>query len=125
RYSHYEQGLGSIADVSTATGGSAGSRWILVSCDASAETSGAVMQYYAERENDNNIYMASLPIDGNNGPGEGRFIAYLNRTVLPNPEAPSYNNGTTGATEGSDVFGHADGTTTSKSCNMGRRMIEN
>jgi rhamnogalacturonan endolyase len=123
RYSHYEQGLGSIATITT-TIDPAGN-WILVKCDDSAETSGAVIQYYAVRKNDNNIYMASLPIDVNNGPGEGRFIAYLDRNVFANPEAPSDNAGTTGAIEGSDVFGHADGTTTSKFYNMGRRMIDN
>ncbi|HSV15249.1 MAG TPA: rhamnogalacturonan lyase B N-terminal domain-containing protein, partial [Tepidisphaeraceae bacterium] len=125
RYSHYEQGLGSIATVTTTTGGTTGSRWILVTCDDSAETSGGVIQYYAVRENDNNLYMASLPTDVTNGPGEGRFIAYLNRSVFTTPEAPSDNAGTTGAIEGSDVFGHADGTTTSKFYNMGRRMIDN
>jgi hypothetical protein len=49
RYSHYEQGLGSITAITTATGGTTGSRWILVTCDDSAETSGAVIQYYAVR----------------------------------------------------------------------------
>ena len=39
------------------------SNWILVTCDDSAETSGGVIQYYAVRKNDNNIYMASLPTD--------------------------------------------------------------
>src|SRR6266542_3651963 len=63
RYSHYEQGLSSITNVTTSTGGSTGSRWILVTCDDSATSSGAVIQYYAVRENDNNIYMSSLPID--------------------------------------------------------------
>jgi len=123
RYSHYEQGFGSIATVTYTVDNVNG--WILVTCDDSAETSGAVIQYYAVRKNDNNIYMASLPLDVNNGPGEGRFIGYLSRTVFANPEAPSDNNGTTGAIEGSDVFGHADGTTTSKFYNMGRRMIDN
>src|SRR5690348_11922640 len=47
RYSHYEQGLGSITTVTTTTGGTTGSRWILVTCDDSAETSGGVIQYYA------------------------------------------------------------------------------
>src|SRR4051812_15767224 len=35
RYSHYEQGLGSITTVTTTTGGTPGSRWILVTCDDS------------------------------------------------------------------------------------------
>src|SRR4051812_3579804 len=123
RYSHYEQGLGSGSTISYTVDNSSG--WILVTCDDSAAASGAVIQYYAVRRNDNNIYMASLPIDVTNGPGEGRFLAYLSTSVFPNPEAPSDNRGNTGAIEGSDVFGHADGTTTSKFYNMGRRMIEN
>src|SRR5262245_38306158 len=61
RYSHYEQGLGSITAITTTV--DPGGNWILVKCDDSAETSGAVIQYYAVRKNDNNIYMASLPID--------------------------------------------------------------
>jgi rhamnogalacturonan endolyase len=47
-------------------------------------------------------------------PGEMRFITYTNPTVLTNIPAPSNNNGSTGAIESSDIFGHADGTTTSK-----------
>ncbi len=126
RYSHYEQGLGSITTITNSiVNNNNANDYILVKCDDSAEASGAVIQYYAVRRNDNNIYMASLPIDVTNGPGEGRFIGYLSRTVFPNPEAPSDNNGNSGAIEGSDVFGHADGTTTSKFYNMGRRMIEN
>lgn len=128
RYSHYEQGLGSTATVTYAVDNAAG--WILVKVDDSAAASGAVIQYYGVRRNDNNLYFASLPIDVNNGPGEGRFIAYLNRSVFSNPEEPSDNAprsaaDTVRAIEGQDVFGHSDGTTSSKFFNMGRRMIEN
>ncbi len=123
RYSHYEQGLGSSTIVSYTVNNV--NNWILVTCDDSSESSGAVIQYYAVRRNDDNIYMASLPIDVNNGPGEGRFIAYLNRSVFTTPEAPSDLAGSTGAIEGSDVYGFANGTTASKFYNMGREMIDN
>lgn len=122
RYSHYEQGLGSSSAV-TATVDPNG-QWILVTADDSANSASAT-QYYAVRKGDDTIYMASLPTDVTAGPGEGRYIAYLNRSVFTNPEAPSDNAGSTGAIEGSDVYGHADGTTSSKFYNMGRRMIEN
>jgi len=122
RYSHYEQGLGSTSVITTATGGTTGSRWILVTCDDTATGGTGVVQYYAVRENDTNLYLSSyVP----NPTSEGRFIAYLSRSVFTNPEAPSDNDGTTGAIEGSDVFGHADGTTSSKFYNVGgRRQIE-
>lgn len=122
RYSHYEQGLGSTAVITTATGGPAGSRWLLVACDDTAAGGTGVVQYYAVRENDTNLYLSSyVP----NPAVEGRFIAYLSRSVFTSPEAPSDNDGTTGAIEGSDVFGHADGTTSSKFYNVGgRRQIE-
>jgi len=81
-----------------------------------------VIQYYAVRENDTNLYLSSyVP----NPSSEGRFIAYLDRNVFTNPEAPSDNAGNTGSIEGSDVFGHADGTTSSKFYNVGgRRQID-
>jgi rhamnogalacturonan endolyase len=122
RYSHYEQGLSTGTVITTATGGTVGSRWILVTCDDTATGGVGVVQYYAVRENDTNLYLSSyVP----NPTSEGRFIAYLSRSVFTNPEAPSDNDGTTGAIEGSDVFGHADGTTSSKFYNVGgRRQID-
>src|SRR4051812_39088051 len=121
RYSHYEQGLGSITTFTATVNSTAG--WIVIKCDDSAETSGGVIQYYIARKNDNNIYMASLPTDVNNGPGEGRYLAYLSKSVFTNIEQPSNIANNTGAVEGSDVFHNADGTTASKFYNMGRRMI--
>ena len=122
RYSHYEQGLGSGTIITTATGGTTGSRWILVTCDDTAAGGTGVVQYYAARENDTNLYLSSyVP----NPSSEGRFITYLSRSVFTSPEAPSDNDGNTGAIEGSDVFGYADGTTSSKFYNVGgRRQIE-
>jgi len=124
RYSHCEQGLSAGTIITTAVGGSPGSRWIVVSCDGTVTGTGsaAVVQYYAVRENDNNLYMASyVP----NPSTEGRFIAYLQRSIFTGREAPSDNGGNTGAIEGGDVFGHADGTTSSKFYNVGgRRQID-
>ncbi|GIW76662.1 MAG: hypothetical protein KatS3mg104_1725 [Phycisphaerae bacterium] len=123
RYSHYQQGLSSSTGV-TATVDPAG-QWILITADDSIASQSSAIQYYAVRRGDDTLYLASLPTNVFAGPGEGRFIAYLNRNVFSNPEAPSDNAGNTGAIEGSDVFGHPDGTTTSKFYNMGRRMIDN
>ena len=121
-YSHYEVGLTAAATISYTVNQTDG--WILVTGDASADSNGgAVIQYYAVRRNDNNIYMASYVLDS--GLGEGRFIAYLDKTIFTNRETASDNNGQTGAIEGGDVYGHPDGTTTSKFYNNGRRMIEN
>jgi rhamnogalacturonan endolyase len=123
RYSHYEQGLGATTAVSYVVDNAAG--WIKLTCDDSGSGPGGVIQYYAVRRNDNNIYMASLPNDVNGGPGEGRFIAYLSKSVFTNVEQPSNIAGNDGAVEGSDVFHFPNGTTASKFYNMGRRMIEN
>ncbi|HUO10000.1 MAG TPA: rhamnogalacturonan lyase B N-terminal domain-containing protein [Phycisphaerae bacterium] len=122
RYSHYEQGLGSITNISYTVDNTNG--WILITCNDSAEASGGVIQYYAVRKNDDNIYMASLPTDVNNGPGEGRFIAYLSKSVFTNIEPYSDISQNVGAVEGSDVFYNADGTTASKFYNT-REMMTN
>jgi rhamnogalacturonan endolyase len=115
RYSHYEQGLGSTTAISYTIGG--GSSWILVTCN---DSTNGVIQYYAVRNGDNNIYMASDVTAG----GEGRFLAYLSKNVFTNIEQPSNIAGNAGTVEGSDVFFMADGTTRSKFYND-RRMIEN
>ena len=123
RYSHYEQGLGSNAIISATV--DPNGQWIMITCDDSNETSGAVIQYYIAKKGDADIYMASLPLDVNNGPGEGRYIAYMNRSVFTNIENPSDISQNVGAVEGSDVYYNADGTTHSKFYNDGRRMIDN
>jgi rhamnogalacturonan endolyase len=115
RYSHYEQGLGSTSNITYTIGPN--DSWILVTCD---DSTNGVIQYYAVRNGDNNIYMASDVTAG----GEGRFLAYLSRSVFTNIEEPSNIAGNIGAVEGSDVFYLADGTTRSKFYNT-RRMIEN
>jgi rhamnogalacturonan endolyase len=113
RYSHYESGLSS-ATVVTATV-DPNNQWILIACNDTGSTGVGVIQYYLARNGYNNIYMATYsPGPNSPSPGEMRFITYTNPTVLTNIPAPSNNNGNTGAIESSDVFGHADGTTTSK-----------
>src|SRR5690242_7508770 len=88
RYSNYEQSLCGTTKVSYVVDNTNG--WILVKCDESWQAADA-SQYYIFRKNDDNIYMASLPTDVTAGPGEGRFIAYLDRNVFSTPEAPSDN----------------------------------
>ena len=61
----------------------------------------------------NNVYMADY-LTSEPSVGEFRWITRLAFNLLPNGPAPSDNNGNTGAIESSDVFGHSDGTTTSK-----------
>ena len=115
RYSHYEQGLSSTTSITYLV--DPGSSWILVTCD---DSTNGVVQYYAVRDGDNNIYMSSYVTAG----GEGRFLAYLSRGVFTNVEEPSNIAGNVGTVEGSDVFYLADGQTRSKFYNT-RRMIEN
>jgi rhamnogalacturonan endolyase len=112
RYSHYESGLGGNTVVSATVDPSG--QWILITCDDSADTLG-VTQYYAARKGYNDIYMATYaPGPNSPSPGEMRFIMYANHAVLTSAPAPSDNTGSSGAIESSDVFGHPDGTTTSK-----------
>lgn len=115
RYSHYEQGLSSTTNITYTV--DPNNSWILVTCD---DSTNGVIQYYAVRNGDNNIYLSSYVTAG----GEGRFLAYLSRGVFTNIEQPSNIAGNIGAVEGSDVFYMADGTTRSKFYNT-RRMIEN
>ncbi len=113
RFSHYESGL-SGSTVVTATIDPNGN-WIEIACNDTGSTGVGVIQYYVARKGFNNIYMATeAPGPNSPSPGEMRFITYTNHSVLTNAPAPSDNNGSTGAIESSDVFGHADGTTSSK-----------
>ncbi len=113
RYSHYESGLSSGATVTATV--DPNNQWILITCN-DTETGGVgVIEYFLARNGYNNIYMAfysagpSAP-----SPGEMRFIMYTNHAVLTNAPAPSNNTGNTGAIESSDVFGYANGQTSSK-----------
>lgn len=115
RYSHYESGLSGLTNVSYTIGGD--DEWILVTADDSTY---GVVQYYAVRNGDDNIYMASYVTSG----AQGRFLAYLDDDVFTNIEEASNISNNVGVVEGSDVFVDADGTTRSKFYND-RRMIEN
>jgi rhamnogalacturonan endolyase len=113
RYSHYESGLSSGAAV-TATIDPNGN-WIEIACDDTGSGGVGVIQYYLARKGYNNLYMATYsPGPNSPSPGEMRFIMYTNHSILTNAPAPSNNTGATGAIESQDVFGHPDGTTTSK-----------
>ena len=113
RFSHYESGLSSATAV-TATVDPNGN-WIEIACNDTGSSGVGVIQYYVARKGFNNIYMATdAPGPNSPSPGEMRFITYTNHSVLTNAPAPSNNTGSGGAIESSDVFGHPDGTTTSK-----------
>jgi rhamnogalacturonan endolyase len=115
RYSHYEEGLSSVAVVSATV--DPNNQWILITCDDTATGGSGVIQYYLARNGYDNIYMASYAAGpAAPSPGEMRYIAYTNPSVLTNVPAASNNNGDGGSTaiESSDVFGHPDGTTSSK-----------
>ncbi len=67
--------------------------------------------YYVSRAGENIIYMADNIVTSY---GEFRYIFRGDSSILTNMPAESNNNGTTGAIESQDVFGYADGHTTSK-----------
>ncbi len=113
RYSHYESGLSSGAVVTATVDPK--NQWILITCNDTGASGVGIIQYYLARNGYNNIYMATYSAGPNApSPGEMRFITYTNHAVLTDAPAPSDNTGNTGAIESDDVFGHADGTTTSK-----------
>lgn len=67
------------------------------------------------------IYMATY-VTAEPAVGELRWITRLQYNKVPNGPPQSDNNGNTGAIESSDVFGHADGHTTSKYYGRHRAM---
>ena len=80
--------------------------------DAVAST-GTVIQYMAVRQNENTIYMATYTT-AEPDVGELRWITRLRGNVITGVPAPSNNTGSTGNVESTDIFGYADGHTTSK-----------
>jgi rhamnogalacturonan endolyase len=78
-------------------------------------------QYIMVRNGDPIIYMATYVV---NEPavGELRWITRLQFNKVPNGPPQSNNNGNTGAIESTDVFGYADGHTTSKYYGRKRAM---
>jgi rhamnogalacturonan endolyase len=110
KHSQIASGLGS-ATVSATTNGNL----LMITCVSS--DAGVVptplKHYYIAQRNDDHLYMATY-VSSEPSIGELRYILRAQYNVLPNGPAGSDNNGNTGAIEGSDVYGHADGTTTSK-----------
>ncbi len=69
--------------------------------------------YYIVTNGVDDIFMATYPTV-EPSVGELRYIFRGQYNLLPNGPPDSNNNGNTGAIESSDVFGHANGTTSSK-----------
>jgi rhamnogalacturonan endolyase len=74
---------------------------------------GTLIQYFASRQRENTIYMATF-ITAEPSVGELRWINRLKGNLLTGVPPQSNNTGSTGNVESTDVFGYADGHTTSK-----------
>jgi rhamnogalacturonan endolyase len=72
----------------------------------------AYTHYYASRQGENTLYMATNVIQ--DVFGEFRYIFRGDGSVLTHRVSQSTNEGSTGPIESGDVYGHADGRTTSK-----------
>lgn len=101
-------GLGASSVKATTSGGV-----IVIKCISTNSEFVNLTHYYIVTNGIDNIYMATYPTVEPTV-GELRYIFRGQYNVLPNGPAASNNNGNTGAIESSDVFGHSDGTTTSK-----------
>jgi rhamnogalacturonan endolyase len=110
--SHIASGLGSPTTVTPESDGSTYVKMTLQT-DATNGVVSGLTQYLIVRNGENRIYMATYTT-AEPDVGELRWITRLDAALIPNGPAPSDNTGTTGAIESSDVFGHADGTSTSK-----------
>ena len=110
--SHIASGLGSPTTVTPESDGSTYVK-ITLQTDATNGVVSGLTQYLIVRNGENRIYMATYTT-AEPDVGELRWITRLDAALIPNGPAPSNNDGTTGAIESSDVFGHADGTSTSK-----------
>jgi rhamnogalacturonan endolyase len=74
---------------------------------------GTLVQYFATRQHENTIYMATYTT-AEPSVGELRWITRLKGNLLTGVPPQSNNSGSTGNVESTDVFGYADGHTTSK-----------
>jgi rhamnogalacturonan endolyase len=74
---------------------------------------GTLTQYFATRASENIVYMATY-ITAEPSVGELRWITRLKGNLLTGVPAQSNNTGSNGNIESTDVFGYADGHTTSK-----------
>ncbi|SDL01609.1 rhamnogalacturonan endolyase [Paenibacillus sp. OK060] len=103
--SHISSGLGS-ANVTWNTSPSGSTLLITVSTST-------LTHYYASRGGENIIYMATY-VTAEPSVGELRYIFRGNGSVLTGVPANSNNRNNTGAIESEDVFGYANGQSTSK-----------
>ncbi len=104
--SHIGSGLGSSTTVTWNTSPSGAT--VVITCETSTLT-----HYYVSRNGENTIYMATY-ITQEPSVGELRYIFRGNGNVLTNVPTNSNIRNNTGAVESSDVFGYANGYTTSK-----------
>lgn len=86
---------------------------IVITCVSTAISSSALTHYYIVENGVDNIYMADY-VTSEPSVGELRYIIRGQFNVLPNGPADSNNNGNDGNIESTDIFGHSNGTTTSK-----------
>ncbi|HEY4248256.1 MAG TPA: rhamnogalacturonan lyase B N-terminal domain-containing protein [Lacunisphaera sp.] len=110
--SQIASGLGSPTTVTPESDGSTYVK-ITVQTDATNGVVAGLTQYLVVRNGENRIYMATYTT-AEPDVGELRWITRLDAALIPNGPAPSNNTGSTGAIESTDVFGYADGTSTSK-----------
>lgn len=101
-------GLGASSVTATTT-----SSTITIKCVSTSIAPSALTHYYIVKSGVDNIYLATY-VTSEPNVGELRYIFRAKASVLPNGPAPSNNSGNTGAIESADIFGHSDGTTTSK-----------
>ena len=86
---------------------------ITIKCVSTASEFGNLTHYYIVSNGIDNIYMATYPTMEPTV-GELRYIFRGQFNALPSGPPDSNNNGNSGAIESTDVFGHSNGTTTSK-----------
>jgi rhamnogalacturonan endolyase len=117
--SQIASGLGSA----TVTATTYGTNYIKIECDSGSTNTvvSDLTHFLMVRNGDPIIYMATYVV---NEPavGELRWITRLQFNKVPNGPLQSNNNGSTGAIESTDVFGYADGHTTSKYYGRERAM---
>ena len=109
--SQIASGLGSATVTATAYGSS----YIKITINSGSNNTVVtnLTHYLMVRNGDPVIYMATYVVD-EPSVGELRWITRLQWNRIPNGPPQSDNNGNTGAIESTDVFGYANGQTTSK-----------
>ncbi|KAH7340902.1 rhamnogalacturonate lyase A [Rhizoctonia solani] len=103
-FSHIGSGLGSATVSATVVN----NQYVKVTCVTSTLT-----HYYVVKSGDSIVYMATY-ITAQPFVGELRYIARLNRGLLPNGDPESYTDLGSETVEGSDVFRQSNGQTVSK-----------